>query len=115
MSSEVDLIDKKGSTRRINIPEMQRSPEGRVISILHDYFGQSQEEDRSALLRFYALMKLMRDGTISKWTEENPEGSALHPAILVTAATLKLTKGGGFPPVKFQQEVQRLIAEAAKG
>lgn len=115
MSPEVDLIDKKGSTRRINIPEMQNSPEGRMIAVLHEFFGHDQEEDRSALLRFYALMKLLRDGTISKWTEEKPEGSTLHPAILVTAATLKLTKGGGFPPVKFQQEVQRLITEAAKG
>lgn len=114
LPSEVDLMDKEGGTRRINIPAMQNSPEGRMISILHEHFGHDYEENRSAILRFYALVKLLRDGTLSRWAPENAEGASLHPAVLVAASTMKLTKGGDFPPAKFQQEVQRLVAEDAK-
>ena len=114
MPAEVDIMDKKGSSHRLNISKMQNSPEGRMISILHDHFGDDQESERSAILRFYALMKMLREGTIAEWAKETPEMSTMHPAILITAATMKLTKGGGFPPAKFQQEVRRLIAEASK-
>ena len=38
--------------------------------------------------------------------------SSMHPAILVSAATMKLTKGGDFAPTQFQQEVQRMLAQA---
>ena len=114
MPAEVDFIDSKGTARRINVSEMHKSTEGRMVAIFHNHFGQDFEQERSAILRFYALMKLLRDGSITKWTQETPEVSSMHPAILITAATMKLTKGGGFPPAKFQQEVQRLISEAAK-
>ena len=112
MPSEVDLMDKTGSTRRINMSALQHSAEGRMIAIVHEHFGDDYEQYRSALLRFYALSKLLRDGTLSAWIEETRRGPSLHPAILITAATMKLTKGGGFAPMKFQKEVQRVVAES---
>lgn len=114
MPSEVDWMDKTGSTSRIDMSALHHSAEGRMISIVHEHFGDDYEEYRSALLRLYGLSKMLRDGTLAAWIQETPRGPSLHPAILVTAATTKLTKGGGFAPVKFQKEVQRLVAESKR-
>lgn len=110
-SNEVDLMDEKtGKTRRLNIAEMNASPEGRMVQIMHEFFGHSWEENRSAVLRFYALMKLVESGALSEWTLQKSGGTAVHTAVFIAAATEKLTKGGGFAPARFLDEVKRLAS-----
>jgi hypothetical protein len=109
--SEVDFVED-GKVQRWNLDEMRSSPQGRIVKIMHKYFGQSFEEDRSALLRFHALMDLLRKDALSDWITGPPDSPSMHPAILVTAATMKLTKGGLFPPARFVREVEELAKQA---
>ncbi len=79
------------------------------MRIVHKHFGHSYDEAESALLRIRALEDLIRKKALMPWISGMPGSPVLHPAILVTAATMKLTKGGLFPPARFVREVEELI------
>ena len=67
------------------------------------------------MLRFQALMDLVRRDALAPWISGTPDSPAMHPAILVTAATMKLTKGGLLPPARFAREVEDLIEQHKPG
>lgn len=110
MPTEVDY-EEDGEVRRLNLREMSNSPQGRMVQIMHDHFGHDFEQYRSAILRFNALLDLLRKDALAAWMVPMPEGMRMHPAILITAATLKLTKGGLFPPARFVREVEDLARQ----
>ncbi len=102
--------------RKIHATQMaiQRDPFLRVLSAVQEYFGQGYEYLGCFNHRFWALMQLVRRGHLEAWlttSEEAPEVQQFHPAVLLAAAELKLTKNGRFPVNQFLHRVEEILHE----
>ncbi|MBI3940088.1 MAG: hypothetical protein HY315_04580 [Acidobacteria bacterium] len=82
-----------------------------ALAIL-DQFAPDFEKFQSVMLRYLALLRLTRLEEMRKWQKAVCGGNdvAMHPAVLIAAATLPLAKGGAFDEFEFFRRVEELAA-----
>ncbi len=75
------------------------------------HFGRDYAHLSSFHYRFWALMELLDGGHIDRFVLEQEEGvpRRLHPALLLAAAEVKLTKNAKFPSRRFTARVEEII------
>ena len=63
-------------------------------------------------LRFWALLDLVRREEIEQWVtrDDNGQPSQLHPALLLAASEVRMTKRSKFPSNRFRARVEEIIS-----
>lgn len=102
--------------RKIRATQMaiQRDPFLRVLAAVQEYFGEGYEYLGCFNHRFWALVQLVKRGHLHAWvttSEETAEVQQFHPAVLLAAAEVKLTKNGHFPATQFLVRVEEIRHE----
>lgn len=104
---EVDFVKKSGAVQRMG-GENFDSPIVRAIKVFQTHFDNESGECQSAIARFYALTEMMRNKSLPRWITSTPAGDSIHPAVMVAAATVKLTPNGKFAPAYFADQVEKV-------
>ncbi len=90
-------------------PDLNRAnPLSRAAHALSEIYGIGTVEFESTMDRFAALMELFSRGVLSDWVKSSDERSGssdIHPAVVDTAARMRLSDNGRFPVRKFLTEV----------
>ena len=89
-----------------------RSDPFRWVSVaVTRHFGQSYPHRASFQYRFWALMQLLDSGSVNEWILTGDEASPrrLHPALLLAAAEVRLTRNLKFPARRFAARVEEII------
>ena len=75
------------------------------------HFGRNYPYLISFQRRYWGLMHLVDGGFVDEWVlADDGEGPRrLHPALLLAAAEVKLTRNGRFPPRRFAARVAEII------
>ena len=109
----LDHREPDGSVSLLQVPD---SPHSRAAFALKRRFPDDDAAFRSALARFRALMHLFSRNALSRWSKLREGGrTALHPAVIDVAASMRLAGNGHFPPRKFDQAVERTARERYAG
>lgn len=101
-----------GQTRALK-ERIRKDPFLRVLDCVQRYFGRSYQHTSSFTYRFWALLHLMRRGHIAHWMHESAESDRqqYHPAVLLAAAEVKLTRNAHFPADRFNARVEQIIEQ----
>ena len=95
---------------------LEKDPYARVLVALRAHFGPSYPLYRPLLYRFWGLYDLVHRGRLPEWVAPTEDGTlGLHPALLLAAADVKLTKKGKLPVDRFRERVQQIIEDEALG
>lgn len=82
-----------------------------VAYSLRRHFGRDYPHLDAFLHRFQALMALVDGGLVEQWVvpadEHHPR--RLHPALLLAAAEVRLTRNARFPSKRFAARVEEII------
>jgi len=105
---DVDLFKKNGKVQTLSGKD---SPEIRIIRIINERFRPDYEQCQSATARIFAFTALLRSNALDPLIRKSPDRHEMPTQVLIVASTMKLTKGGSFPPVRFVQEVERLMKQ----
>ena len=75
------------------------------------HFGPSYPHLSNFLNRFWALLQLLDAGSVNEWILPGDEKSPrrLHPAMLLAAAEVRLTRKAKFPARRFVARVEEII------
>ena len=78
---------------------------------LRRHFGPDYPHLDSFLHRFQALMALVDGGLVERWVipEDEDHPRRLHPALLLAAAEVRLTRNARFPSKRFAARVEEII------
>ncbi|MFT5391057.1 MAG: hypothetical protein ACI8PT_001248 [Gammaproteobacteria bacterium] len=91
--------------------KLEADPYSRVLLALREHFGQGYPYYRPLLYRFWGLYDLVHRGRLANWVQSREDGTlGLHPALLLAASEVKLTKKGKFPVDRFCAQVTQIIA-----
>jgi len=91
---------------------LQKDPYARVVLALREHFGPGYPFYRPFIYRFWSLYDLVHRGQLPEWVEPKEDGTmGLHPALLLAASEVKLTKKGKLPTNRFRERVREVIAE----
>ena len=89
----------------------ESSPILRVAYLLRHHFGRDYPHLDAFLHRFQALIALVDGGLVDRWVipgdEHHPR--RLHPALLLAAAEVRLTRNARFPSKRFAARVEEII------
>ena len=79
-------------------------------------FGRDYPHLRNFHYRFWALMELLDGGHTDRWVTKSDEQPSrrLHPALLLAASEVKLTKNMKFPIKRFAARVEEIIRTEAE-
>lgn len=80
-----------------------------VVDAARGHFGDDNVHVKSFLYRFWALMDLVTKGQLAPWVSDVNQQQQLHPALLLAAAEVRMTKKGRFPAKRFVQHVEEII------
>ena len=95
--------------------KLERDPYSRVLLALRDHFGPDYPYYRAFLYRFWSLYDLVHRNQVPEFAQAKGDGTlGLHPALLLAAADVKLTKKGRFPLNRFRDRVVEIIARELK-
>lgn len=88
-----------------------------VAMAVGQHFGREYAHLNSFHYRFWALMELLDNRQIDRFVLEQEEGvpRRLHPALLLAAAEVKLTKNGKFPSRRFVARAEEIIRIEGEG
>ena len=84
------------------------NPLTRAAHALRDIYGAGTVEFESTMNRFAALMHLFSQGVLGEWVKSSggrSGSSDIHPAVIDTAARMRLSDNGKFPVKKFLSAV----------
>ena len=89
----------------------RRDPSLWFANVMARYFGQDYPHLANFQHRFWALMQLLEGGFVDEWVMPRDEESPrrLHPALLLAAAEVRLTRNARFPPKRFAERVAEII------
>ena len=75
------------------------------------HFGRDYPHLSNFQHRFWALMQLLDGGFVDEWVVPGDEASPrrLHPALLLAAAEVRLTRNSKFPSRRFAARVAEII------
>ena len=75
------------------------------------HFGRDYPHLANFQHRFWALMQLLEGGFVDEWVTAGDETSPrrLHPALLLAAAEVRLTRNAKFPARRFAARVEEII------
>ena len=91
---------------------LQKDPYARVVLALREHFGPGYPFYRPFIYRFWSLYDLVHRGQLPEWVVPKEDGTmGLHPALLLAASDVKLTKKGKLPANRFRGRVRQIIAE----
>lgn len=114
----VEIALQAGHIHALAVTEIDtrraRNPYARAALALQDYFGDDKRRFESAMSRFVALMHLFTRGRLRAWVRASPtktDTSDIHPAVIHTAAQMKLNQNRKFPERKFLAVVAQLAEE----
>ena len=98
-----DRLEADGSLSMLQIPD---SPHSRAAFAVKREFPHDEQRFRSALARFNALMNLLSRDALGPWAQLRAGGrTAMHPAVIDVASSMRLSANGGFAPRKFTAAV----------
>ena len=98
-----DRIEADGSLSLLKIPD---SPHSRAAFAIKREFPHDARAFRAALARFNALMNLFSRNALGPWAQLRENGStAMHPAVIDVASSMRLSANGRFAPRKFSAAV----------
>lgn len=104
----IDMVDSSGGKQELNT---QNNPHLQIARVISRHFPDSLEEATSANARLVALTRLISAGSLNNWMVQDGNKNTFHPAVVETAALLKLTPDGAFPAARFATTVKRLTTE----
>jgi len=91
---------------------LKKDPYARVVVALRAHFGPGYPYYRPFIYRFWSLYDLVHRGQLPEWVESKEDGTmGLHPALLLAASDVKLTKKGKLPTNHFRERVRTIISE----
>ncbi|MDH3695274.1 MAG: hypothetical protein OER96_11975 [Gammaproteobacteria bacterium] len=93
-----------------NISTNAVNPLTRSAHALRDIYGAGTVKFESTMARFAALMQLFSQGVLGEWVKPSDERSGssdIHPAVIDTAARMRLSDNGKFPVKKFLSAVNK--------
>ena len=110
---KVEPGDATGEQLRRAHDRIKKDPFLRVVLAIQAHFGKDYHYQTSLTHRFWALLHLMRRGHLAAWITTNDEGTRqnFHPAVLLAAAEVKLTKNAHFPVNRFLTRVGDILEE----
>ena len=89
----------------------QRDPSRWISLAVARHFGRDYPHLVTFQRRFWALMQLIEGDDMSEWVsavdDESPR--RLHPALLLAAAEVRLTRNGKFPTRRFARRVAEIV------
>jgi len=97
LSSE--RLEADGTVSMLQVPD---SPHSRAAFAIKREFADDEVAFRSALARFNALMNLFARNALGPWSQIRDGGrTAMHPAVIDVASSMRLSTNGHFAPRKF--------------
>ena len=89
----------------------RRDPFRWISGAVARHFGRDYPHLANFQLRFWALMQLLDSGSVNEWILTGDEASPrrLHPALLLAAAEVRLTRNAKFPARRFAARVEEII------
>ena len=89
----------------------RRDPFRWVSVAVARHFGRDYPHLSNFLYRFWALLQLLDAGSVDEWILPGDESSPrrLHPAMLLAAAEVRLTRKAKFPARRFAARVEEII------
>ena len=89
----------------------RRDPFRWVSVAVARHFGPTYPHLASFQHRFWGLMQLLDSGSVSEWVQSGEDAAQrrLHPAVLLAAAEVRLTRNGKFPARRFASRVEEII------
>lgn len=94
-----ERLEADGSVSMLNVPD---SPHSRAAFAIKREFRDDNVAFRSALARFNALMHLFTRNALGPWSQIRDGGrTAMHPAVIDVASSMRLSTNGHFAPRKF--------------
>ena len=106
------LNDPTAVARRAARQGAANDPYNQVSYAAREQLGEGHEYLGCFNYRFWALIGLYQRGHLSQWVtprEGESEATVFHPAVLLAAAEVKLTKNGRFPIRQFIERVEEII------
>lgn len=98
-----ERLETDGSVSMLKVPN---SPHSRAAFAIKREFADDEVAFRSALARFNALMNLFARNTLGPWSQIRDGGrTAMHPAVIDVASSMRLSTNGHFAPRKFVHAV----------
>lgn len=112
---DVDLIEPDSDKALRSKAALKNDPYLRVLIAIRNHFGTDYSHLNSFIIRYWALIGLVRQGHISDWITSDEDGfQNFHPAVLLAASESKLTNTAKFPPRRFCQSVETIINEESE-
>ena len=101
--------DEEGELKRIVLEDTRLN---RAALAIQEQFAPDFEKFQSVMMRYFALLRLTRLEEMAKWQQQaGDDGSvAVHPAVLVVAATIPLARDGAFDAAEFFSKVEEVAA-----
>ena len=89
------------------------NPLNRATLAIREQCGDDGEMFQAVMYRLFALMKVLDNKKIQRWTRvsaKKSDGIEIHPAVLEAAASLPLNKRGRFQVQGFLKAVEAIAA-----
>ena len=104
----VDGVEADGSLSLLQVPD---NPHSRAAFAIKREFAHDESAFRGALARFNALMNLFSRNSLGPWAQIRDGGrTAMHPAVVDVASSMRLSANGRFAPRKFNAAVADVAA-----
>ena len=89
----------------------QSDPYRWVAIAVTRHFGRDYPHLANLQYRFWALLQLLDGGGVDEWVMPGDETTSrrLHPALLLAAAEVRLTRNAKFPARRFAARVKEII------
>ena len=98
-----ERLEPDGTVSMLQVPD---SPHSRAAFAIKREFPHDEEAFRGALARFNALMTLLSRNALGPWAQVRDGGrTAMHPAVVDVASSMRLSANGRFAPRKFTTAV----------
>ena len=95
----VERVGSDGSLSMLQVPD---SPHSRAAFAIKREFAHDEKAFRGALARFNALMNLLSRNALGPWAQVREGGrTAMHPAVIDVASSMRVSANGRFAPRKF--------------
>lgn len=107
---EFVIGDNEGNARRFALEDNRWN---RATVAIFDHFAPDLEKFQSVMMRYMALLRLTRGERMKSWQHEVGAENrvAVHPAILIVAATLPLVRDGAFDEEEFFAKVEEVAGK----
>ena len=96
----------------------QKESYNAVMFALRGHFGEGYVFIRNFMSRFNGLVDLVSCGELEPWllgAEQADKPRTLHPALLLAASDVRMTRTGRFPSKRFRARVDEIIRTEGNG